>query len=99
MLSDPHLVVAKLLGELEEAKIVLEALHHAGKIWDLAQAEDPKLRLGHALPPRRFFEHIFDEPWAAVKPRQRHRRPPALAAGLSTPRVRGHLAGSIVLAP
>ena len=52
MLGDPHLVVTELLGQLEKVKILIEALHHAGEIWDLAQAKDPKLRLGHAVPPR-----------------------------------------------
>src|SRR6516164_4443585 len=71
MLGDPHLVVTELLGQLEEAKILIETLHHAGEIWDLAQAEDPKLRLGHAVPPRAVVQGILMSQGPAVKPGSR----------------------------
>ena len=50
MLGDPHLVVAELLGQLEEAQIVVEALDHPRQVRELAQAEYAELRLGHGSP-------------------------------------------------
>ena len=47
VLGDPHLVVAELLGQLEEPQIVVETLDHLGQVGELAQAEYAELRLGH----------------------------------------------------
>jgi hypothetical protein len=57
VLGDPHLVVAELLGQLEEGEIVVEALHHLGEIGELAQAENAELGLGHGLLARVLFAH------------------------------------------
>src|SRR5215468_2384752 len=75
MLSDPHLVVTEFLGQLEEAKILIEALHHAGEIRHLAQAEDPKLRLDHAGSSPAVAQVHPAEPWAG---RQTCDRTPAI---------------------
>src|SRR4029078_6666137 len=45
--GDPHLVVTELLGQLEEAQIVVEALDHPCQVRELAQAEHAELRLCH----------------------------------------------------
>src|SRR5215475_391151 len=74
MLSDPHLVVTEFLGQFEEAKILIEALHHAGEIWHLAQAEDPKLRLGHAGSSPAVAQAHPAEPWAGRQTADPHRR-------------------------
>jgi hypothetical protein len=50
VLRDPHLVVAELLGQLEEPEIVVEALDYLGEIGELAQAEYAELRFGHGAP-------------------------------------------------
>ena len=45
--GDPDLVVAELLGQLEEAQIVVKALDHPRQIRELTEAEYAELRLGH----------------------------------------------------
>ena len=83
VLGDPHLVVAELLGQLEEAQIVVEALDHLCQVRELAQAEYAELRLGHGASSRSGCVHaIVSGAAASVKPqscgrtmRQRHGTP------------------------
>src|SRR6185295_12105993 len=49
MLGDPHLVVAELLGQFEEAQIVVKAFDHFRQIRKLAQTEDPEPCSAHVV--------------------------------------------------
>jgi hypothetical protein len=49
MLGNPHLVIAELLGQLEECKIVVEALDDPCQIGKLAQAKDAEFCFRHVL--------------------------------------------------
>src|SRR4029453_281216 len=49
MLGNPDLVVAQLLGQLEEAQIAVEAFDHLRQIRKLAQTEDPEPCFAHVV--------------------------------------------------
>src|SRR5262249_57014681 len=47
--GNPDLVVAQLLGQLEEAEVVVEAFDHLRQIRKLAQTEDPEPCFTHIV--------------------------------------------------
>ena len=49
VLGDPHLVVAELLGQLEEPQIVVEALDHLGEIGNWLRLNMPNFVLAMGL--------------------------------------------------